>query len=119
MHFDNIAEKAVEQLYEDESLRSNLTDDQAAKVAEWTAKWARGRLDAAADEPDARQIMKLALAQVRPVIKGVNAFAARGGKWNVSEVLAALEPVLKSNKELPPTQVAELIAALASEQDRV
>lgn len=119
MPFEHIAEKVTEQLYADERLRSNLTDDEATQVLNWAAEWIKGQIDAASDEPDAKRIAELALSRMRPVIKGINAFAARGGVWRVSDALVALEPALKPDQPLAQAQVIELLTSLAKAKGRI
>ncbi len=117
MPFENIVEKVTEQLYADERLRSNLTDDEATVVLDWAAQWIKGQVAAASDEPDAKRVVERALTLVLPVIKAINAYAARGGEWRVSDALVALEPASKQDQAFPQTQVVELLTALASARE--
>ncbi len=50
-----IAEKVSEGLYEDERLRSNLTDSEAEIVYKWASDWITAQVDAAADESAANE----------------------------------------------------------------
>lgn len=113
MPFENIIEKASEQLYADAQLRSNLTDGDATTVLDWAASWLQAQIETASDEADAQQIVEKAFAHLRPMLKGINKFAARGGEWNVSAALAALEPSLREDQPVPQTQVVALLTSLA------
>ena len=114
MRFDKILQSISEQLYGDEKLRSNLTDDEASKVLDWSAHWIEEQVGSAKDEPSAKQIAQRTLAQVRPVISAINALAAQPGELRLSDAVAALEPALKTGQKISRAQVFELLTVLVS-----
>ena len=119
MPFEKIIQRVAEPLYEDEQLRSNLTDDEAKIVLDWAARWIQEQVGPAKDETSAKQIAQRALARVRPVISAINALAAQSGEWRLADAVAALEPSLKIGQPVPRTQVFEWLTVLASALWRV
>jgi hypothetical protein len=113
MPFKKIMRRAAESLYEDERLRSNLTDREATVVLGWAARWIEEQVGLAKDEMSASQVAQRTLARVRPVIVAINTLAARS-EVRLSEAVAALEPVLNIGQPVPRAQVFELLTVLAT-----
>ena len=119
MLFEKIIQRVTEPLYEDEQLRSNLTDDEAKVVLDWATQWIQEQVGPAKDEASAKQIAQRALVRVRPVISAINALAAQPGELRLSDAVAVLEPVLAGNQKLSRPQVFGLLTILAGATWRV
>ena len=119
MLFEKIIERVTEPLYEDEQLRSNLTDDEARVVLDWAVHWIEEQMGPAKDESSAKQSAQRALVRVRPVISAINAFAVQPGELRLSDAVAVLEPVLAGNQKLSRPQVFGLLTILAGATWRV
>jgi hypothetical protein len=119
MPFDKIVRRVTEPLYEDEKLRSNLTDDEARVVLGWAAQWIEMQVISAKGEPSAEQTAQRALARVQPVISAINALAAQPGELRLADAVVALEPFLEGNQKLSRSQVFELLTNFASAAWRV
>ena len=108
-----IAERASENLYEDESLRSNLTDEQAEIVLRWASDWIAERAAAAKDEAAAAQTVARELTRVRAVIKGLNNLAA-GPVPPLPGAVDALGPALTGSTPFSLEEILMLATTLAS-----
>jgi hypothetical protein len=117
--FDKIIQNVAGSLYEDEQLRSNLTDSEAIVVLDWAAQWIEEQVGLAKDETSAKQVAQRALARVRPVISAINALAAQPGEVRLADWVAALEPSLKNGQTVTRIQVFKLLTILASATWRV
>jgi hypothetical protein len=112
MKFDKILQRISEQLYDDEKLRSNLTDDEATLVFDWATHWIEEQAGLAKDEASAKQLAQRALAQAREAIGALNTLASRSGSVRLAEAVATLEPLLKIDQKTPRVQVFKLLTTL-------
>ncbi|MGE5140086.1 MAG: hypothetical protein ACM3JD_11535 [Rudaea sp.] len=107
------AERASENLYEDESLRSNLTDEQAEIVLRWASDWISERAGAAKDDAGAAQIVAKETVRVRAVIKGLNKLAA-GSTPTLAKAVDALGGGLAGGKPFALEEILTLSTTIAS-----
>ena len=112
--FDGIIQNAVEKLYEDERLRSNLIDSEAKVVLDWASGWVADRVRAARDETAAKQIVQGELARVRQAATALNALAKKPGALRLADAVAALEPSMQAQGAMSREQVLKLATELAS-----
>jgi hypothetical protein len=112
--FDRIVQNAAEKLYEDERLRSNLTDGEAKVVLDWASGWVADQVNAARDETAAKQIVQDELARVRQTTATLNALAKKPGALRLADAVAALEPAVQVQEEMSREQVLKLATELAS-----
>ena len=85
---------AVESLYDDESLRSNMSDSESKIVLKWAASWIGSQLRSAADNAQASAVMQSELARVKGALKSFNALAARGGELRLADAISEFESPL-------------------------
>ncbi len=109
-----IAEKASESLYEDEALRSNLTDHEAQLVLKWATDWIAGRVSAAQDEASAERIVAAETARVRAALKVLNSLGKGKGATSLVRMISALEPVLNSGQPFSREEVLALATDFAT-----
>ena len=112
--FDKIVQRAAENLYGDERLRSNLTDGEAKIVLDWAVKWIGEQVNAARDEPTAQQIAQTELARVRQTATALNALAIKPGALRLADAVAALAAGVQTAQALPREQVFALATQFAS-----
>ncbi|MEW5719474.1 MAG: hypothetical protein AB1817_12650 [Chloroflexota bacterium] len=112
MRFEKILQSVSEQLYGDEKLRSNLTDDEASVVLNWASRWIEEQISAATGEANAKQIALRAFAQAREAVSAINALASRSGAVRIAEAVAALEPLLQIDQKTPRVHVFKLLTTL-------
>ena len=111
--FDPIIQTAVEKLYEDERLRSNLTDREAKIVLDWAERWVTERVNAARDETAARQIAQDELARVRQTATALNALAAQDAMPRLADALAAIDSGAQASVAMTREEVLSLATTLA------
>ncbi len=112
--FDKVVSSAAENLLGDERLRSNLTDDVAKVAMDWALARVQGQANSARDEATAKQNVQGELTRVRPILIAVNQVFAKQAAPNVADVVAALKPLLQTNKAFALPEVIRLASALAS-----
>ena len=78
--FDKIIQSAAENLYGDERLRSNLTDDEGKIVLDWALGRISVQVNAAHHEVAAKLAAQKELARVRPVVAALNASIRQAGR---------------------------------------
>lgn len=104
-----VIQRTVEKLYEDEQLRSNLSDDEAKVVLGWAEDWLTAQISAADDENRARQIAQYEWTRVRHAVSTMNALAEQPGALRLSEAVAAFEPQMQVASILPRERVFKLL----------
>ncbi len=109
-----IAERASESLYEDEKLRSNLTDAQAETVLNWASDWLATQVCAASNDAAAQKIAQARVQQVRKIVSAVNALAGKG-TFTQEQGMAALEPLVKRDKTYSRDELLSLLGKLANQ----
>jgi hypothetical protein len=113
--FDKIIQNAAEKLYEDERLRSNLTDSEAKIVLDWAAGWITAQVSAARDEASASQVAQNELARVRQTTTALNALAAKDATPRLADALAAIDAgSAQASATLTREQVLTLATAFAN-----
>jgi len=112
--FENVIQRAAEKLYEDERLRSNLTDSEAKVVLDWATGWINERVSAARDEASAKQIAQGELGRVRQTVSAMNALAAKPGTLRLADAIATLDAALSAKQAYTREEVFALITALTS-----
>ena len=110
--FDQIIQRTTERLYQDERLRSHLTDDEAQVVLGWAESWLETQIAAASDDAHAAQIAQSEFARVRQTVGAMNALAAKEGALGLAEAVAALEPQIKTAQALPRETIFKLLTQL-------
>ncbi len=113
--FDKVVQNAAENLYEDERLRSNLTDDEAKIVLDWALGRISGQVNAARDEPAAKLAAQKELARVRPVVAAINALAKKPGPPRLAAAVAAVEPILSAGQPLSRAETMALLMTIADQ----
>ncbi len=112
--YDKVVSSAAENLFGDERLRSNLTDEVAKVAMDWALARVQAQASSAKDEATAKQNVQTELARVRPVLVAVNQVFARQAAPNVADVVAALRPLLQSNRAFALSDIVGFATALAS-----
>ena len=112
--FDPIIQTAVEKLYEDERLRSNLTDRESKIVLDWAEHWVIEQVNAARDETAARQIAQNELTRVRQAATALNALAAQDATPRLADALAAIDSGAQASAAMTREEVLALATTLAS-----
>lgn len=113
--FDRIIQNAAEKLYEDERLRSNLTDSEAKIVLDWAAGWITAQVSAARDEASAKEVAQNELARVRQTTTALNALAAKDATPRLADVIAAIDAGgAQTSATLTREQVLSLATTLAT-----
>lgn len=112
--FDKVVSSAAENLLMDERLRSNLTDDVAKVAMDWALARVQAQASSAKDEVTAKQNVQSELARVRPVLVAINQVFAKQAAPNVADVVAAVRPLLSSNRAFALPDIVRLATALAS-----
>lgn len=107
--FEKVIQKTTERLYEDERLRSNLSDDEAQVVLGWAEEWVAAKITRADDENGARQIAQSELNRVRQAVSTMNTLAENPGALRLSEMLAAFEPQMRVQSILPRVLVFKIL----------
>ncbi len=107
-----IAERASSSLYEDERLRSNLTDEQADIVLKWADDWLSSRIAEAPDEAAAQQIAQTEGKRARTALAAINALAENEA-FTLAQAVAALEPILTGGRPFSREEVLILLTGLA------
>lgn len=111
--FDKITQNAAENLYGDERLRSNLTDDEAKTVLDWALGRISAQVNAAHDEAAAKLAAQKELARVRPVVAAINAFGKKPGTPRLADGVASVESSLAAGKPLSRAETMALLTAIA------
>ncbi len=104
-------ETAIEGLYEDERLRSNLEDHEAEVVLKWAEDWLTERAAQAHDEASAKQIVEAESRRVRAVLGALNDLKPDSG---LPEAVAAIEPLLAGGKPFTREELLTLLTVLVS-----
>ncbi len=112
--FDKGVQNATEKLYEDERLRSNLTDREAKIVLDWAERWVTEQVSAARDETAAKQIALNELTRVRQTATALNALAAQDATPRLADALAAIAPGAQASTTMTREEVLALATTLAS-----
>ena len=112
--FDKVVQNATEKLYEDERLRSNLTDREAKIVLDWAERWVTEQVSAARDETAARQIAQNELTRVRQAATALNALAAQDATPRLADALAAIDSGAQASAAMTREEVLALATTLAS-----
>ena len=108
--FDQLLKSAMEKLYEDEQLRSNLTDSEAKVILDWAAHWVTQQVSAAQDEASAKKVIAREFARVRASAYALNTLAKKPGALTLAEAIAAVEPPGPSSAAaLPRDQLFALV----------
>ncbi len=107
-----IAESATESLYEDERLRSNLTDREADVVLKWAADWLTAQVSAASDVTAAQQIAQRETVRLRALLAAFNALGKQGPELNLATAVAAIEPRLVDAIPFTREEIFTLLTAL-------
>ncbi len=108
-----IAERASESLYEDEKLRSNLTDTQAETVLGWASDWLDKQVNAAPNDAAAQKIAQTQGQKVRKIVSALNSLA-RNGDFTTDQGMTALEPLLKRDKSFSRDELVSLLDKLTN-----
>ena len=115
MQFENIVQRVTENLYEDERLRSNMTDNEAKVVLDWATGWIGERVNAAIDEASAKQIAQNELARVKQTVTAFNVLTKKPGTLRLADAFAALgAAVAPASATMTREQVLSLTATLIS-----
>lgn len=109
--FDSIIQRTVEKLYEDERLRSHLTDDEAKTVLGWAEQWLTTQISSAHDSNAATQIAQNEFARVRQAVSAMNTLAAKPGALNLADAVSAINPLAAKPGALNPADAATAIPA--------
>ena len=112
--FKRIVQKTSERLYEDERLRSNLTDREAEWVLDWASKVIETRINAATDELTASQIAQNESERVREFLTMLNGFAKQSNSPSLVDSVLALQPKLAQGRDFSREETFYLLAALAN-----
>lgn len=102
------AERASESLFEDEKLRSNLTDAQANLLLTWASDWLTAQISAAQDDASAQRIAQNKGQAVRKVVATLNGLAQKGA-FTTAQGMALLDPLLKKDKSLSRQDLSALL----------
>ncbi len=111
--FDKVVQNAAENLYGDERLRSNLTDDEAKLVLDWALGRITAQVEAARDEATAKLVAQKELTRVRPTLTAINTLARKSGPLRLADAVAALEMSLAAGKPLTREETLTLLTALS------
>jgi hypothetical protein len=112
--FDKMIQNVAEKLYEDERLRSNLTDSEAKVVMDWAMSWITEQVNAARDETSAKQIAQTEMARVRQTANAWNALAAKDATPRLVDAIAAIDlGGVQASAALTREQVLSLATSLA------
>jgi len=112
--FDQITHRALERLYEDERLRSHLSDDEAKIVMGWAQSWIETQVSAADDPAHAAQIAQSEMARVCATVSAMNALGAKPGELTLAQAIAALEPQVKIQQTIPRENIFKILTELIS-----
>ncbi len=108
-----IAESASESLYEDERLRSSLTDAEGEIVLRWACDWLTEQVNAAPDEASAQRIAQDSGARVRASISALNKLFRKPANITLAAAVNAIEPTLTQGKPFSREEVLLLVTGLA------
>ncbi|MBI3914419.1 MAG: hypothetical protein HY327_09605 [Chloroflexi bacterium] len=108
--YDNVLQNVVEQLLEDERLRSNLQDEEAQTTTEWAIHYLGAQINAARDESDAQQIGSRELARVRDVMRAINQ-RAQASPAALPKIFAAMREMLAQRQSHSPAQIEQMLSA--------
>ncbi len=108
------AENAAESLYEDEQLRSNLTDAEANIVLKWASDWLSQRVSAASDEATAQQMAQDEVARVRSAVAAFNKLGKQSGNIRLSSAITTLDPILRGDRPFTREEMFSLLTALTT-----
>ncbi|MBI3740349.1 MAG: hypothetical protein HY257_01165 [Chloroflexi bacterium] len=108
---EDVLQNVVEQLMEDERLRSNLQDEEAKTLNEWAIQYLGAQIAAAQNPSDAQQIGARELARVREAMSAVNA-RARENPQTTAKFFAALIDGLAKREVSPPAKILAMLTAL-------
>jgi len=108
--YDKVLQSALEALYDDEHLRSHLTDDEAKVVLDWASVWLAEQVNAAKNETAAKQIAQNELARVKPLVGAINDLAKKPGVPALGDAITALG--LKPHPPLTRAQTWRVLGAV-------
>ncbi len=111
---ERIAENAVESLYGDERLRSNLTDAEANIVLKWASDWLTEHVGAASDDATAQKVAKTETARVRSAVSALNALGKQTADLKFAPAVSTLEPILRGNRPFTREEIFKLLTALTT-----
>lgn len=123
--FDQIIQRTTEKLYEDERLRSHLSDDEAKVVLGWAENWIQSQVSSAKDETVAAQIAQSEFARVKQTVSAMNDLAVKEGMLNLAQAVAALnlapavaalEPQIKTQQAMSRQDVFKLLTQLVGKK---
>jgi hypothetical protein len=106
-------QSVVEGLYEDESLRSNMSDSESKIVLKWAATWIDSQLRSVADKVQVSQATQSELARIKGALKSFNALAARGGELHLADAISVFESPLHV-QSFQRDEIFRLLTALTS-----
>jgi hypothetical protein len=94
--------RVVEALYDDESLRSHLADDEAKDLLEWAAQVAMAWVDTTASQPEdgaALEAIAVPLARLRSVVRRINNFVGERGRLAPQDMLVRLQEIVPVDQQ--------------------
>ncbi len=107
-------ESASEALYEDERLRSNLTDREASIILEWATAWLEEKAAAAKDEASAQRIVQAERPRLRAALLALNDLAQDAEEGSLAAAVVALEPILTGGNPFNRDELLSLMTMLLS-----
>ncbi len=107
-------ESASEALYEDERLRSNLTDREANIILEWATAWLEEKAAAAKDEASAQRIVQAERPRLRAALLALNDLAQDAEEGSLAAAVVALEPILTGGNPFNRDELLSLMTMLLS-----
>jgi hypothetical protein len=110
---EHVAQPAAENLYEDERLRSNLSDTEASIVLNWAVQWIQGRLKEIANDKTAAVVLQNETKRVRQAIASFNELAKKPGNIKLADAVNVLEPPLQA-QSLDRDQVFRLLTEMTT-----
>lgn len=110
---EHVAQPAAENLYEDERLRSNLSDSEASIVLNWAVQWIQGRLKEIVNDKTAAVVLQNETKRVRQAIASFNELAQKPGMIKLADAVNVLEPPLQA-QSLDRDQVFRLLTEMTS-----
>lgn len=113
--FDPIIQRTTEKLYEDERLRSHLTDDEAKVVLGWAEQWITAQVSTVKDTTQATQIAQNEYARVRQSVGTMNTLAAKPGALNLGDAVKALQLRMQPQTQAQGAQPRETVFKILTE----
>ncbi|MBI4790975.1 MAG: hypothetical protein HY782_28430 [Chloroflexi bacterium] len=107
-------ESAAESLWEDERLRSNLTDTEAKQILDWAVKLMEARARPATSDANAPKMVNPGdLDRMRHLVVTINSVAHKPGDLALPEVIAEVIPAMTCGKPLTREEVLGLLTVIA------